>query len=64
MRGLLNQRLPPPKRDKEREGEQVRKILEEGQTVCLTCGNELDGVLIDYEAERGEAEPDCDVCLK
>lgn len=40
----------------------MRKVLETGSTVCLSCGDGLDGALIDYEAERGEAAPDCDVC--
>jgi hypothetical protein len=40
----------------------MRKILETGITVCSSCGEGLDGVLIDYEQERNEAEPDCDVC--
>ena len=40
----------------------MRKVLEEGIAVCLECGDGLDGALIDFEAERNEAEPDCDVC--
>ena len=40
----------------------MRKVLEEGITVCLKCGDGLDGALIDFEAERNEAEPDCKVC--
>lgn len=40
----------------------MMKVLETGNTVCLKCGDGLDGALIDYEQERGEAEPDCDVC--
>jgi transcription initiation factor TFIIIB Brf1 subunit/transcription initiation factor TFIIB len=40
----------------------MNKVLESGETVCLSCGNGLDGALIDYEAERGEASPDCDWC--
>ena len=47
----------------EGEGERVmRKILETGEGVCLSCGEGLDGALIDYELERNEAEPDCDWC--
>jgi transcription initiation factor TFIIIB Brf1 subunit/transcription initiation factor TFIIB len=40
----------------------MMKVLENGLSVCLSCGEGLDGALIDYEAERNEAEPDCDVC--
>jgi transcription initiation factor TFIIIB Brf1 subunit/transcription initiation factor TFIIB len=40
----------------------MRKILETGEGVCLSCGEGLDGALIDYELERNEAEPDCDWC--
>jgi len=40
----------------------MRKVLETGNTVCLSCGDGLEGILIDYEAERGEAQPDCEVC--
>ena len=42
----------------------MRKVLETGNTVCLECGDGLDGALIDYEQERGEADPDCEVCEK
>jgi hypothetical protein len=37
-------------------------VLEEGLNVCLSCGEGLGGVLIDFEIERNEAEPDCDAC--
>lgn len=40
----------------------MRKILETGEGVCLSCGEGLNGVLIDYELERNEIEPDCDWC--
>jgi len=40
----------------------MMKVLENGLSVCLPCGEGLDGALIDYEAERNEAEPDCDAC--
>lgn len=40
----------------------MRKILETGEGVCLSCGEGLDGALINYELERNEAEPDCDWC--
>ena len=40
----------------------MMKVLENGLSVCLSCGEGLDGALIDYEAERNEAEPDCDAC--
>jgi hypothetical protein len=39
------------------------KVLETGITVCLSCGDGLDGAIIDYEPERNESEPDCDVCI-
>ena len=42
----------------------MMKVLEEGFSVCLPCGEGLDGALIDYAAERNEAEPDCDFCGK
>jgi len=41
----------------------MMKVLETGITVCLSCGDGLDGAFIDYETERNEAEPDCDVCI-
>jgi len=41
----------------------MMKVLETGHTVCLSCGDGLDGALIDYEIERNEAEPDCDMCI-
>lgn len=40
----------------------MRKILEEGSVLCLTCGEGLDGALINYEEERGQAQPACDRC--
>jgi transcription initiation factor TFIIIB Brf1 subunit/transcription initiation factor TFIIB len=40
----------------------MNKVLEDGTTVCLDCGIGLDGVLIDFETERGEAAPDCNLC--
>ena len=40
----------------------MRKILETGATVCLPCGDGIDGAIIDFERDRNEAEPDCDVC--
>jgi hypothetical protein len=40
----------------------MRKVIDEGIAVCLECGDGLDGALIDFEVERNEAEPDCDVC--
>jgi hypothetical protein len=40
----------------------MMKVLEEGLSVCLECGDGLDGSIIDYEVERNEAEPDCDIC--
>jgi hypothetical protein len=40
----------------------MMKVLEEGLNVCLPCGEGLDGALIDFEAERNEAEPECDYC--
>jgi hypothetical protein len=40
----------------------MMKVLEEGLNVCLPCGEGLDGALIDFEAERNEAEPECDKC--
>jgi hypothetical protein len=41
----------------------MRKVLEDGLTVCSPCGDGLDGAIIDFEAERNEEEPDCDMCL-
>jgi hypothetical protein len=41
----------------------MMKVLETGNTVCLPCGDGLDGAIIDYETERNESEPDCDVCI-
>jgi hypothetical protein len=41
----------------------MMKVLETGITVCLSCGDGLDGAFIDYETERNESEPDCDVCI-
>ena len=40
----------------------MMKVLEEGLNVCLSCGEGLDGALIDFEAERNEPEPECDYC--
>jgi hypothetical protein len=40
----------------------MMKVLETGITVCLSCGDGLDGAFIDYETERNESNPDCDVC--
>jgi len=40
----------------------MRKILENGVITCLSCGDGLDGAVIDYETERNEADPDCDIC--
>ena len=40
----------------------MKKILPTGEVACLTCGDELDGVLIDYQTERNELEPDCELC--
>jgi hypothetical protein len=40
----------------------MMKVIENGLSVCLPCGEGLEGVLIDYEAERNESEPDCDAC--
>jgi hypothetical protein len=40
----------------------MMKVLEEGFSVCLPCGEGLDGAFIDYEMERNEAEPNCDFC--
>jgi len=40
----------------------MMKVLENGLSVCLLCGEGLDGALIDYETERNETEPDCDAC--
>jgi hypothetical protein len=40
----------------------MRKILETGVSVCLPCGDGIDGAIIDYEVDRNEAEPDCDWC--
>ena len=39
----------------------MMKVLENGLSVCLSCGEGLDGALINYY-ERGETEPDCDFC--
>jgi hypothetical protein len=39
----------------------MMKVLENGLSVCLSCGEGLDGALINY-FERGETEPDCDIC--
>jgi transcription initiation factor TFIIIB Brf1 subunit/transcription initiation factor TFIIB len=40
----------------------MMKVLEEGLNVCLSCGEGLEGALIDFEAERNETEPECDYC--
>ena len=40
----------------------MMKVLEEGLNVCLSCGEGLDGALIDFQAERNETEPECDYC--
>jgi hypothetical protein len=42
----------------------MRKVLPDGLIACLICGEELEGALIDFEMERGEAQPDCDLCKK
>ena len=42
----------------------MRKVLDNGETVCLPCGDGIDGAIIDFEIERNEAEPDCDVCQR
>jgi len=42
----------------------MRKVLENGINVCLPCGDGLDGAIINYEIERNETDPDCDVCGK
>ena len=39
----------------------MRKILEAGQVVCLDCGTDLDGVLINFQEERNELEPECEL---
>jgi hypothetical protein len=39
----------------------MMKVLENGLSVCLSCGEGLDGALINY-FERSETEPDCDIC--
>jgi hypothetical protein len=40
----------------------MMKVLEEGLNVCLSCGEGLDGALIDFQAERNETDPECDYC--
>ena len=40
----------------------MRKVIDEGIAVCLECGDGLDGALIDFQAERNESDPDCDMC--
>lgn len=40
----------------------MRKVLEDESIVCLSCGDGLDGVLVDFVAERDESEPECEEC--
>ena len=40
----------------------MRKVLEDESVVCLSCGDGLDGVLIDFKQERNEKDPDCELC--
>ena len=40
----------------------MRKVLEDESVVCLSCGDELDGVLVDFSGERNEEDPPCDFC--
>lgn len=40
----------------------MRRVLEDDSIVCLSCGDGLDGALIDFDAERNEEEPECELC--
>ena len=40
----------------------MRKVLEDESIVCLSCGDGLDGALIDFQMERNEEDPDCELC--
>jgi hypothetical protein len=40
----------------------MKKVLADESVVCLSCGDGLDGALIDFDAERNESEQDCELC--
>ena len=42
----------------------MRRVLPDGLIACLVCAEELEGAFIDFERERGEAQPDCELCQK